>query len=90
MGKATRRRKKQEWAIEKLLIPCKRLCSRTCIRETVVPKTTRAEVSEVKKKFSCVDLAGEGRNSVLHYNFAYTNSFRKKDLKKALHNDFLL
>ena len=50
------------------VMPCKRLCSRTSIRETFVLKTTRAIVLEVKKRFSCIDTCREGRNSVLYYN----------------------
>ena len=50
-------------------MPFRRPCSRTRIRETVVLKTTRANVSEVKKRPSCIDIAGKGRNSVLYFNF---------------------
>ena len=44
-----------------------------------------------KDKFSWIDIAGKGRNSVLYCNFATlrTNSVRWKDLKKALHPIFL-
>ena len=67
IGKAAQRRNKN--GNRETAMPCTRPCSRTRIRETVVLKTTRANVSEVKKRPICIDIAGKGRNSVLHHNF---------------------
>ena len=38
-------------------------------------ETTRAKVSEVTMRFSCIDIAGKGQNSVVH------NSLHAKQLK---------
>ena len=70
-------------------MPCRRPCSRTRIRETVVLKTTTANVSEVKKRPSCIEIEGKGRNSVLYCNFVQEFVLMKRSDQSSSPN-FLL
>ena len=85
----SRSKKKQEWAIEKLLCHAEDRVPEHAIRETVVLKTTRANVSEVKKRLSCIEIAGKGRNSVLYCNFVQEFVLMKRSDQSSSPN-FLL
>ena len=74
--------------IGKLLFHAKRPYSRTCIRGNRCSKNDKSQSVWSKEKFSCIDIAGTWRNSVLYYNFG--TRIRSDEKMKAIHLIFFL